>query len=257
METRKLENPVDLFYMEMGEGQPLFLLHGFPLDHTTWLPAANLLKPYFRCILPDLRGHGRSPVSGTEASISEMGADLVRLMDSLGIEQAIMAGHSMGGYIAMRLAREFPERVSGLGLVATRADADAPERAAVRMESRRDALAGQTDALIQSMLQRLTDREAIREEIFPVMKKTDPRGIAMAQYAIATRENAAPWLEELDYPVVVAAGGKDVINPEDVSQYILAHLRDSRYYLSPDATHMVLMEEPGLIARALMETYIK
>jgi pimeloyl-ACP methyl ester carboxylesterase len=249
--------PIDLFYEEMGEGQPLFLLHGFPLDHTTWLPTAILLKQCFLCILPDLRGHGRSPVPGTEATISDMGADVIQLMDNLGIERAIMAGHSMGGYIAMRLAREYPERVSGLGLIATRADADSPERAAARIESRRDALAGRTETLIQNMLQRLTNREEIRTKILPVMTKADPRGIAMAQYAIATRENAAPWLENLTYPVVVVAGGNDIINTEDVSQSILAHLRDGRYYLGPDATHMVLMEEPGLIARALVETYIE
>jgi pimeloyl-ACP methyl ester carboxylesterase len=250
-------NPVDLFHVEMGEGQPLILLHGFPLDHTTWLPTANLLKVHYRCLLPDLRGHGRSPVPGREARIAELGADVIRLMDNLGIDTAIIAGHSMGGYIAMHMAHEFPERLIGLGLIATRADADAPERAAARMESRREALAGRTDTLIQSMLQRLTDREDIREKIFPVMQKTDPRGIAMAQYAIAERENAARWLDELAYPVVVVAGGKDIINSEEVSQNILAHLNDSRYYLSPEATHMVLMEEPGLIARALVETYLK
>lgn len=249
------EPGVDLFHMEMGEGQPLVLLHGFPLDHTTWLPAASLLKTYFRCILPDLRGHGRSTIPATEATIQDMAGDVIRLMDRLNIERAIVCGHSMGGYIAECLAHEYPERVNGLGLIATRDDADSPERAAARMESRKEALAGRTGTLISSMLERLTDRQNIREAIWPVMQKTDPRGIAMAQYAIAGRGNAGPWLEELNYPVVVVTGGKDVINSEEVTRDILFHLSDGRYYPAPESSHMVLMEEPGLIARALMETY--
>lgn len=251
------ENPVDLSYVEMGMGQPLLLLHGFPLDHTTWLPAANLLKTSFRCVLPDLRGHGRSPVPGTETTISEMAADVIRLMDRLNIEQAVICGHSMGGYIAESLAHGHPDRVCGLGLIATRTDTDAPDRAAARMESRKDALAGRTDSLVRAMLERLTDRVDVRTEILPVMQKTDPRGIALAQYAIATRENAEPWLEDLGFPVVVVTGGRDSINPENVTSDILTHLRDARYYPAPEATHMVLMEEPGLIARALIETYGK
>ncbi len=251
------ENPVDLSYVEIGMGQPLLLLHGFPLDHTTWLPAAILLKTSFRCVLPDLRGHGCSPVPGTETTISEMAADVIRLMDRLNIDKAVICGHSMGGYIATSMAHDYADRLCGLGLIATRVDTDALDRAAARMESRKDALAGRTDSLVQAMLERLTDRADIRTEILPVMQKTDPRGIAMAQYAIATRENAGPWLESLDSPVVVVTGGKDSINPEEVTFDILAHLRDARYYPAPEATHMVLMEEPGLIARALIETYGK
>jgi len=251
------ETRVDLFHLEMGVGQPLFLLHGFPLDHSTWLPAATLLKTHFRCILPDLRGHGRSPMPGTEASIRDMAGDVIQLMDSLNIERAIICGHSMGGYIATCLAHNFPGRVNGLGLIATRADADAPEKAAARMESRKEALAGRTDNLIHGMLERLTDRQKVREAILPVMQQADPLGIAMAQYAIANRENAGPWLEEMNFPVVVVTGGKDVINPGDVTRDILSHLRDGRYYPAPDGAHMVLMEEPGLIARALIETYVK
>ncbi len=249
------EPAVDLFHIEMGEGQPVILLHGFPLDHTTWLPASTLLAGKFRCLLPDLRGHGKSPVTGSEATIGIMAMDVIRLMDTLRIDSAIICGHSMGGYISMRIAHEFPDRVCGLGLIATRADADAPERAAARMASRSEVLEGRTEALIQSMSQRLTDREDIRAAIMPVMRRTNPRGIAMAQFAIAKREDASQWLENLIFPVVVVAGGKDAINTVEVSESMCSHLRDCRYFPSPDSTHMVLMEEPGLVARALEETY--
>jgi 3-oxoadipate enol-lactonase len=247
---------VDLYYEEMGQGKPLIFLHGYPLDHATWLPIAALLKEKARCILPDLRGLGKSPVTGTETTIRLMAEDVIRLMDQLKIEKAVISGHSMGGYIAMQLAHSFPGRVCGLGLIATRAEADSAEQAASRLAIREDSLRNGPAKLIQNMASRLTDRIDIKAEILSVMKNTDPRGIAMAQYAITNRENAEPWLLELDYPVVVVAGDKDVINTEDISKNIVAHLRNGKYYASPTASHMLPMEEPELVVRALEETYL-
>ncbi len=65
---------VDLYFEEMGQGTPFLFVHGFPLDHATWLPVARLLKSKARCILPDTRGLGKSPVTGTEATIEDMAA---------------------------------------------------------------------------------------------------------------------------------------------------------------------------------------
>jgi pimeloyl-ACP methyl ester carboxylesterase len=213
------------------------------------------MKEKARCILPDLRGLGKSPVNGTETTIRQMAEGVIRLMDKLEIEKAVICGHSMGGYVAMQLAHSFPRRVCGLGLVATRVEADSEEQAASRLAIREDALRNGPAGVIQNMASRLTDRADIRAEIVSVMEMTDPRGIAMSQYAISNRENAEPWLQELDYPVVVVAGDRDVINNEDMSKNIIAHLRFGKYYSSPTASHMLPMEEPERIVRALVETY--
>ena len=94
----------------------LMLIHGFPLDHTSWNEVASLLENEFDLILPDLRGFGQSTTVETPYTISDMADDLAGLLDHLKIEKIALAGHSMGGYVALAFAKKYPQRVSGLGL---------------------------------------------------------------------------------------------------------------------------------------------
>ena len=251
------KNTVDLFFEEIGQGTPFIFLHGFPLDHTTWLPVARLLKDKARCILPDLRGHGKSPVVGTEATIMLMAEDVTRLMDKLEIPQAVIVGHSMGGYIAMQLAKSFPDRVNGLGLVATQSEPDAPDKAAARLQSREDVLKNGTAALVENMASRLTDDISVLQGLRKVMERTHPQGVAMAQFAMVHRNDATPWLSEITLPVVVIAGAKDKIIQEETMRRIALLLCSGKYYLSQTASHMIPIEDPLLVAHALGETFLK
>jgi pimeloyl-ACP methyl ester carboxylesterase len=250
------KNSVDLYYEEIGQGIPIIFLHGFPLDHSTWLPVARLLKDKVRCILPDLRGHGKSPVVGTEATITLMAEDVTCLMDKLEIPQAVIVGHSMGGYIVLQLAHSFPDRINGLGLVATQSETDTPEKSAARLQSRKDVLKDGTASLVESMAVRLTDDPAISKEIRKVMESTHPDGVAMAQFAMAYRHDATLWLSGINLPVVVIAGAMDKIIPEETMKIMAERFSCGKYYVSPKATHMIPVEEPELIARALKETFI-
>ncbi len=249
------DTAIKLFYEEMGQGKPLVFIHGFPFDHSTWHPAANLLANKARCILPDLRGLGKSPVTGTESSIPIMADDIIHLLNVLEIDRACFIGHSMGGYVAMQIARAYPDRVFGLGLVATRSDPDTSDKAAERLASRAAVLSGGKSALIETMLERLTEKPEIRRQIKPIMENAPAQGIAMAQFAMANREDATGWLRELPFPIVVIAGGNDIISPIEDMKDLCAKLKDGRFYSSQSASHMLSMEEPELIARALEETY--
>ena len=120
--------PVDLFYNEQGQGTPVILLHGFPFNHTIWQPVMPLLAEHARLIMPDLRGFGQSPVTDGVYSMRLMAEDVVALMDKLGLEKAVLVGHSMGGYISLAFAQAYPNRLLGLGLVATQDSSDLPEK---------------------------------------------------------------------------------------------------------------------------------
>jgi len=250
------KNTVDLFFEEIGQGTPIVFLHGFPLDHTTWQPVARLLKDEARCILPDLRGHGKSPVIGKEATIQLMAEDVTRLMDKLEIPQAIIVGHSMGGYVTLQLAHSFPDRISGLGLVATRSEPDEPEKAAARLQSREDVLINGTSTLVESMAARLTDDQSILPELRKVMEKTHPEGVAMAQFAMIHRKDATDWLSQITLPVVVIAGARDNIIPEETMRRMALLLCSGKYYSSPTASHMIPIEDALLVAHALEETFL-
>ena len=127
MEKTKINN-IELAYTRQGKGGPLVLLHGYPLDHHLWDEVVPLLEDTFDLIIPDLRGFGESTTVDTPYTMEDFASDLAGLLDQLGIQRAAIAGHSMGGYVALAFARLYPERVSGLGLVSSQVLADPPDR---------------------------------------------------------------------------------------------------------------------------------
>ena len=131
-------NGIDLAYERRGKGNPLVLIHGFPLDHTSWEDVALLLQDDFDLIIPDLRGFGESGSVDASYTVADMADDILGLLNNLGIEKAAFAGHSMGGYVALSFAKAYPQKVSGLGLVSSQALTDSPERKAGRYKTAED-----------------------------------------------------------------------------------------------------------------------
>ena len=146
----------------LGEGRPFVCLHAFALDHTEWLDVAKILKSKATLILPDIRGHGGSPSPEGEYSMKELGADVIAILDQLKIEKANFAGHSMGGYVMLSIAKNFPERVSGLALVASHAYADSPEKRKSRLESIKLVSRGVPRKSLQICLRNLSNDSRIQ-----------------------------------------------------------------------------------------------
>ena len=121
-------NGIELAYERHGKGASLVLLHGYPLDHHLWDEVVPLLKDTFDLIIPDLRGFGKSTTVDTPYTMNDFASDLAGLLDQLGIQKVAVAGHSMGGYVALAFAQLYPERVSGLALVSSQVLADPPDR---------------------------------------------------------------------------------------------------------------------------------
>ncbi|MCP5180757.1 MAG: alpha/beta hydrolase [Pseudomonadales bacterium] len=102
-----------------GEGLAILMLHGAGMDHTVWtLPARYFARHGYRVIAPDLPAHGRS-AGKAMLSIADMAAWAWRLLDVLGVDRAVVLGHSMGSLIAASMAASAPARVLALGLLGT------------------------------------------------------------------------------------------------------------------------------------------
>ncbi|GAA2673446.1 MULTISPECIES: alpha/beta fold hydrolase [Nonomuraea] len=110
-------NGVDLSYREEGDpaAPTLVLLHGRTADHNNWNPFIRRFAERFHVIAPDLRGHGASE-RPDRYELPDMAEDVVALLGALGVDQAILIGHSLGGVVAYHLAMNHPERVSLLVL---------------------------------------------------------------------------------------------------------------------------------------------
>lgn len=112
-------NGTTIAYEVHGQGEPLLLIHGAGVDHTTWQPQLEPLGKHFRLIVPDVRGHGQSGQTSTPYSIELFAEDLLCLLDTLGIQRTLICGHSMGGPVAQCVVTKQPERVKALILADT------------------------------------------------------------------------------------------------------------------------------------------
>jgi pimeloyl-ACP methyl ester carboxylesterase len=110
---------ISLYYDVYGKGNPLLLIAGLGSDNASWLGVVKELSMYFKVIIFDNRGSGRSDVPPGAYTIRNMADDAIKLLDFLQIKQAHIIGHSMGGYIAQELAINYPERLDKLILEST------------------------------------------------------------------------------------------------------------------------------------------
>ncbi|MEN8247797.1 MAG: alpha/beta hydrolase [Bacteroidota bacterium] len=125
-----------LYSNVVGEGKALVFLHGFSEDLTLWDELADSLKEYHKIITIDLPGFGKSPATGGGFSLDDI-AELVNshILNDLGINNYIVFGHSLGGYVTLAIADLFPDNVKGVGLINSTSYADSPEKKENRLKT--------------------------------------------------------------------------------------------------------------------------
>lgn len=251
-----IQNAVSLHYQEYGQGMPVLMLHGFPFDHRIWRTQVEALKSTYRLITPDLRGHGQSSAPEGVYDMDLMVADLVVLLDNLGIDRAVWVGHSMGGYITMAALRAVPERIMGIGLVATHPHPDTPDRRVQRIESAELALTnGSTDVAFSMMAAifspNVEGKSPMAQEIYDIMVNTPPAGIAGALRGMANRPDSVATLQNTEVPAVVIAGTEDQIVKLDVAEQMAALMPHAVLVKIEGAGHLPMIEQPEATNAAL------
>ena len=244
-------NGIELAYDRRGQGTPLVLLHGYPLDHTIWEPVLPLLENDFDLILPDLRGFGESDAPATEYGMADYAADLAGLLDRLGIDKAAVAGHSMGGYVALAFARLYPQRIPGLGLVASQALADPPEKKAGRYQEAEHILAHGVNDVAEGMSIKLTANPRLQVALKELILRQRPEGLAGALRAMAERQDSMFLLPGFDFPVAIIHGLADGLVPIEHARLVQAGVKKGHLTEVENAGHMPMMEAPQVTAAAL------
>jgi 3-oxoadipate enol-lactonase len=246
---------VKLSYEIIGEGSPLVCLHAFGLDHTEWLDVAKILKSKAALILPDIRGHGGSPSPEGEYSMKELGADVIAILDNLKIEKAYFAGHSMGGYVMLSIAKNYPERVSGLALVASHAYADSPEKRKSRKESIKLVKQGSPQEVFADMPRNLSDDSRIREFCKQKLSHLDSNGAIGSLAAMADRDDSMQFLKNFNKPLGIIAGTEDHFIPLEMSREMAEELNPKVYVEIENSGHMPMLEHPKEVAEALAQLF--
>lgn len=252
-------NGVSLAVDMEGSGPAVLLLHGYPLDRTIWRhQVANLAG--FRRIAPDLRGFGRSQAPDLGYSMATYADDLVALLDQLGVDQAVVCGLSMGGYVAFELLRRARHRVRALVLMDTRAEADSAEVRRAREASAQLVREGGARAVADQMINRVLGRGTLAsapqtvERVREMMASSPVPGMVGAQLAMRDRADATALLPQLaGLPTLVVVGEEDVVTPPDVARAMADAIPQARLEVIRGSGHLPPVEQPLATTRVLAE----
>jgi len=243
-------NEVSLAYERRGTGLPMLLVHGFPLDHTTWDALAACLDEDFDLILPDLRGFGQSNAPASATTVEQMAADLAGLLDVLNIQQVYIVGHSMGGYVTLAFAKAYPERVLGIGLIGSQAAPDNAERKAGRYATARQVDENGVSA-VAGMADKLSNNPRLAPFFKEIILRQRTTGLISALFAMAERPDVAQVLKFYKKPIVLVHGLADALIPNERSREIKTMLPQAMLTELPDVGHSPAVEAPSETAKAL------
>jgi len=247
-----LVNDIELAYVRRGAGKPLMLLHGYPLDHHIWDLVIQLLEDKFDLIIPDLRGFGESSTVDTAYTMDDFASDLAGLLDQLGVSKVAVAGHSMGGYVALAFANNYPDRVIGLGMVSSQVLADPPDRKEGRYKTARDIVENGIQNVVETMTPKFTPNEEVREVARQVIARQPPAGLIGALKAMAERKDSSALFSAFKIPVVIIHGDADELIPIERAKEMKAALPSAHFIELEAVGHLPMLEASQETAKALL-----
>ncbi|MFJ9696642.1 alpha/beta fold hydrolase [Kitasatospora sp. NPDC101183] len=244
--------PTAVSVRESGSGTPVLLLHAFPLNAAMFSAQLDALPGTAgdgaRVIAPDQRGFGGTELGSDEPSLDLVADDLALLLDAAGIDRAVVGGVSMGGYVALALARRHPDRLAGLLLANTRATADTE---AVRANRERIAAAVTARGSVQLLLdeevaagQLAPGSRHLVERVRSMVAAAPPAAVAWAQRAMAARPDSRETLAGLRVPAVVLAGAQDALVAVEEAELTASLLPNAELAVLPDTGHLSPLEAP-------------
>jgi pimeloyl-ACP methyl ester carboxylesterase len=242
-----------------GTGLPIVLLHAFPLDHRMWDGVAAALPATRTVLAVDLPG---TPGNAQQLPPPSLDTSALRVADALaaaGVERAVVAGLSMGGYVALALAESRPELVAGLGLLDTKSVADTPEAAAARLRIADEAETGGTVDPVRPMSRALLGetsaaaRPELVERVDGWIGDQVPAGVAWSQRAMAARPDRTRVIADFPGPVTVVVGDEDGLTPLEQAQHMVEAAMGAQLVVVPRAGHLSAVEDPETVADALEE----
>ena len=246
---------IDCAYSIDGSGPPLFLIHGIGAARDTWRFAMPELSSRFTVISYDLRGHGVSPMPDGPFGLDDLVADLERLRERVGIEEAHFAGHSLGGMIGPAYARRYPDRVRSLGLLSTAAFRTEEDSAKVWAVAKAMEARGVADVL-QTLVDRwytdafIAEKPEIIERRLKQVIDTDAE-VFLNVFRIYAGTEMAPWLHEVTAPSLIMTGENDGgCNPR-LNRLIDEALANSTLVILDKLKHSILLEDGVTVARHL------
>lgn len=251
---------MSMVYDDKGAGQPVVLLHGFPLCRRMWAPQVEVLaQAGFRVITPDLPGFGASPPLNGPVGMAAYADAVIGLLDHLNIEKAVIGGMSMGGYVLLSLVERYPQRLQAALYLVTRAAAD-DAAGKVRRGNLAGAVRGGDREVVPDAFEKLLfapeiprQRPELVASVRQWMDAAAPEGVVGGLLAMRDRKDYLDLLPTLRVPSLVIGAAEDLAVPPVHAEALAAGLPDAELHIIPAAGHMVNLEQPEAFNRILLD----
>ncbi|MBC6606218.1 alpha/beta hydrolase [Hymenobacter sp. BT188] len=237
----------------------LIFLHGFAESSAIWAEFTQNYPPEYKIVTPDFPGYGVSKVAPADYSMESLAEFVKDELDQAGTQQAILIGHSMGGYVALAFAEKYPARVAGLCLFHSSAQADSEEKKASRDKNisfvERYGVAKFMETFIRPLF-----ADANEEMMMPYRRKLEEIGTATSQASIIggmramrDRPDRTEVLRKATFPVLFVVGKEDAAVPLATSLEQVALPPVSTALFLERVGHVGFFERPEATRRAVMD----
>jgi (E)-2-((N-methylformamido)methylene)succinate hydrolase len=247
-------------YTIEGNGPPVLLIHGVGARLENWDGVASVLSRSFRVVRYDLRGHGKTSKVPGPYSLEMFADDAAELLEHLGVACAHVAGHSLGGMIAITLAGRYAQRVDRLAVLSAAAGRTEEERRKVMERIALIASGIPGDHFKNSLSRWFTDEfqaanPELMEQYAARNRENDPACYAAAYTVLATGE-VGPELPRIKAPTLVVTGEHDLGSNPRMARFIHAGIAGSELRILPRLRHSILVEAPPTVA-GLLEPFFQ
>jgi pimeloyl-ACP methyl ester carboxylesterase len=257
--TQARVNGTSLYYEDSGTGEPILFSHGLLWNTTMWRAQVDALSGKYRCVAYDHRGQGRSADDTRDSiDVETLCADAAALIRELNLGAVHFVGHSLGGFVGLRLAVRHPELVRSLVLVSTSADGE-PERnmPKYRMMNFIARWIGPA-AVAKSLMpivhgQTALNDPARRAEVVAWQHQlaSNKRSIYRAANGVIHRDSLFGELGKIAAPTLVLTGEEDLARTMDESQHMVGAIPGAKLVVVPHGGHMLPLEEPAAVTEAI------
>jgi pimeloyl-ACP methyl ester carboxylesterase len=243
-----------LHYQKTGTGFPVVLLHGFCENNTCFNRQVLLLKDHFTLIVPDLPGSS-SAIFDEPISMEMMADQVYRLLASLHINKCIMIGHSMGGYVALALAKKYAPLLLGFGLLHSTALADDAERKEKREQTKRVIETKGASFFANSFIPSLfhpTASQHLLKDLLAVTPQFTNKGLVAQVDSMKNRPDSSSFIKETTLPIFWGIGKYDELLPQDL--LFKQALSGKMVYIAylTNSAHMGHLEQEQALAQHLV-----
>lgn len=237
-------------YQSAGQGAVLVLLHGFCEDNTMWADLVPLLSKKYRVLTIDLSGFGYSDLL-KEHSIAAMARTVYAVCQAEKIDRAVVIGHSMGGYVGLELAAQYPDCLLGLGLLHSHPFADSEEKTNNRLKTiafvERHGIAPFAGQFVRNLFPPafVQQHKALIEDLVHQTSLHHSDAVVAASKAMIGRKDHRATLQELACPVLMVVGTADKAIASTHSFAQLALPNTGSVHILEGVGHMAHLEAPA------------